>query len=156
MTPLRPKISCTTPICGQRSQNDGHSRGVGLRHGFFSSRAIFGYNGIRHQRNGPQLIGFDATEALAANDGTSDPQLVCARLSELEAVWAAIERLPVLYREAVVLRDIQGCSYKEMAAIMACPVGTIMSRLARARERLKQSLAEPDPHRPDHRTLRME
>lgn len=121
------------------------------------------YNEVRHRRNGPKFIGFDATETLAANDASSDPQLVCARLSELEAVRAAIERMPALYREVVVLRYIEGFRYKEMAEIMACPVGTVMSRLARARERLKQSLAEPekivvltDPPKSDHRTIRME
>jgi len=49
----------------------------------------------------------------------------------------AIESLPVTYREVVVLRDIEGLSYKEISMVLDCPAGTVMSRLARAREKLR-------------------
>jgi RNA polymerase sigma-70 factor (ECF subfamily) len=54
----------------------------------------------------------------------------------------AIEELPVDFREVVVLRELEGLSYKEIAAVIGTPIGTVMSRLARARERL---LAVLDP-----------
>ena len=53
----------------------------------------------------------------------------------------ALEALPVAFREVVVLRELEGLSYKEIAAITEVPLGTVMSRLARARKRLQQCLA---------------
>ena len=48
----------------------------------------------------------------------------------------AVEELPVDFREVIVLRELEGLSYKEIAAIVGVPLGTVMSRLSRARERL--------------------
>jgi RNA polymerase sigma-70 factor (ECF subfamily) len=56
-------------------------------------------------------------------------------------VRAAVDSLPVIWREIIVMRDMEDLSYAEIAAIVGCPVGTVMSRLARAREALRQSLA---------------
>ena len=50
--------------------------------------------------------------------------------------------MPVEFREIVILRELEGLSYKEIAAIAEIPQGTVMSRLARARERLRQRLAD--------------
>jgi RNA polymerase sigma-70 factor, ECF subfamily len=55
-----------------------------------------------------------------------------------EAVDALIARLPLHLREAVMLRDLQGLSYREIAAVLACPVGTVMSRLHRGRAALRK------------------
>jgi RNA polymerase sigma-70 factor (ECF subfamily) len=49
--------------------------------------------------------------------------------------------LPFEYREAVVLREVHGYSYKEIAEVAGVPIGTVMSRLARARQRLRDALA---------------
>jgi RNA polymerase sigma-70 factor (ECF subfamily) len=57
-------------------------------------------------------------------------------------VWEALEGLPSAFREIVVLREIDGMSYKEIATIANVPIGTVMSRLARARKRLQRSLAK--------------
>jgi RNA polymerase sigma-70 factor, ECF subfamily len=53
----------------------------------------------------------------------------------------ALDALPVEFREVIVLREIEGLSYKDIAAIADVPQGTVMSRLARARKRLQQWLA---------------
>ena len=58
-----------------------------------------------------------------------------------EAVRAAIEQLPPEFREVITLRELENCSYKEIADIGGIPVGTVMSRLARARSQLGQILA---------------
>jgi RNA polymerase sigma-70 factor (ECF subfamily) len=74
-----------------------------------------------------------------------NPEALLVRQEEKQSALAAIEALPVELREVVVLRELEGLSYKDIAAIADIPVGTVMSRLARARERLQQSLGEcPD------------
>ena len=55
----------------------------------------------------------------------------------------AIEQLPVDFREVPVLPEIEGSSHKEIAEVIRIPIGTVMSRLARARERLSTMLKKP-------------
>lgn len=59
----------------------------------------------------------------------------------------AIDMLPEAHREVVLLRDIEGLSYAEIAAVLGCPAGTVMSRLARARDHLRQVLCSFSPDR---------
>jgi len=51
--------------------------------------------------------------------------------------------LPLLHRQAVELRELEDCSYQEMADIIDCPIGTVMSRLHHARHRLAEDLSPP-------------
>jgi RNA polymerase sigma-70 factor (ECF subfamily) len=62
------------------------------------------------------------------------------RRADSRALRMAMEGLPTEFREIVVLRDLEGLSYKEIAEVADLPIGTVMSRLARARSRLKQAL----------------
>ncbi len=71
--------------------------------------------------------------------------MVYLRKLELEDIQMAINTLPALYREIIVLRDIEGFSYQEIASMLSCPAGTVMSRLGRAREKLRRSLAQWQP-----------
>src|SRR5439155_22945290 len=71
-----------------------------------------------------------------------DPEQSLMRAEDQQSVRRAVEGLPVDLREVVVLRELEGLSYKEIAAIAGIPMGTVMSRLARARERLQQSLRD--------------
>jgi RNA polymerase sigma-70 factor, ECF subfamily len=57
-------------------------------------------------------------------------------------VRKAIEKLPDAYREVIVLREFEELSYEEIAQVLDCPCGTVMSRLSRARERLKEMLQQ--------------
>ena len=57
-----------------------------------------------------------------------------------EQIGEALENLPAMYREAFVLRELEGLSYKEIASITEVPIGTVMSRLARARKQLRERL----------------
>jgi len=69
-----------------------------------------------------------------------DPETLLLRKEDRDSVRQAVEALPVELREVVVLRELEGLSYKEIAAIAAIPMGTVMSRLARARTRLQLRL----------------
>ena len=60
--------------------------------------------------------------------------------SDRAELRAALDELVPEYREAIVLREIQGLSYKEIAAVTGTPIGTVMSRLSRARRRLQEAL----------------
>ena len=62
-----------------------------------------------------------------------------------DALRAALDELPPEYREAVVLRELEGLSYKEVAAVTGVPIGTVMSRLSRGRGLLRQTLAGRRP-----------
>jgi len=75
-------------------------------------------------------------------DHSSDLPADSAALEESDRaiLQAALAQLPPEYREVIVLREIEGLSYKEIAAVTGAPLGTIMSRLARARTRLAQAL----------------
>jgi RNA polymerase sigma factor (sigma-70 family) len=71
-----------------------------------------------------------------------DPERQLLREDQKQSVRRAVEELPVDLREVIVLREMEGLSYKEIAAIAEIPQGTVMSRLARARERLRQRLGD--------------
>ena len=66
----------------------------------------------------------------------------------LSDVRAAVDSLPVPWREIIVMRDIEDFSYTQIAAALECPIGTVMSRLARARAALRQILTGPCSVRP--------
>jgi len=81
----------------------------------------------------------DETAALAALSA-EDLEGAIIAAQDREAVQRAIDGLPIAMREAIVLRDINGLSYKEVAEAIGAPIGTVMSRLARARAALAQAL----------------
>lgn len=79
----------------------------------------------------------DAEETSAAGkEPTTDetPESVLAAREIAEAVNGAMQALPEDLRQAVTLREIEGLSYEEIAALMNCPIGTVRSRIFRARE----------------------
>ena len=92
---------------------------------------------LRQGRSGPDFVPLNE-ECMAADE--DDPQAVLFRIWERDEVRAALLQLPRDFAEIIVLRDIEEFSYKELAKIIDCPVGTVMSRLARARGKFKQIL----------------
>jgi RNA polymerase sigma-70 factor (ECF subfamily) len=74
-----------------------------------------------------------------------NPEVAALRMADRELVQASVNALPLEFREAVVLREIHGYSYREIAEICAVPIGTVMSRLARGRRLLQQALAGDAP-----------
>jgi RNA polymerase sigma-70 factor (ECF subfamily) len=77
-------------------------------------------------------------------DVSLDPEAQMMQQQTVEQVRRAIEALPTDFREVLVLRELEGLSYKEIAAIVGIPLGTVMSRLARGRERFEGVLASSD------------
>lgn len=96
----------------------------------------------------------DVEERVQAERGADMEELISmnpeggliARADEAH-LRAEIEKLPPEFREALVLRDIQGLEYREIAVVTSVPVGTVMSRLARARRRLISAIADERPDR---------
>ena len=70
-----------------------------------------------------------------------NPELSAIQASERDQLEQAIENLPAEFREVLILRELEEMSYKEISDISGIPIGTVMSRLARARKRLQQCLA---------------
>ena len=70
-----------------------------------------------------------------------NPESLAVQSDEREQLTKALEALPARSREVLVLRELEGCSYKEIAEITGIPLGTVMSTLSRARERLQRTLA---------------
>ena len=62
-----------------------------------------------------------------------------------EQVRQALEQLPLDFREAIVLREMEGLSYKEISTTIGVPLGTVMSRLSRGRDWLRRILSAPTP-----------
>lgn len=86
---------------------------------------------------------FDETlHAVPTGDATT-PEARAIASGERERLARALEELPPRFREVLVLRELEGCSYKEIADIAGIPIGTVMSALARARRRLQEALAAP-------------
>lgn len=75
-------------------------------------------------------------QPLTDEPGHDDPSAELAQRESADLVWEALLTLPLHYREAVVLCDLQGLSYEEAATALGCAVGTVRSRLHRGREQL--------------------
>ena len=94
----------------------------------------------RNRAPSPATATADALDAVAAPACNPEAQLVLKE--DRESLIRAIDALPTEFREAIVLRELEGLSYKEIARIAEIPLGTVMSRLARAREQLHALLGQ--------------
>ncbi len=99
----------------------------------------------RHHRD--HSVSYDEpsvrAEVDAQRSGTADPrspEQIAESECEQQRIRQAIESLPVEFREVAVLRELEELSYKEIGLVLDIPLGTVMSRIARARDRLRQSL----------------
>lgn len=96
-------------------------------------------NQLRKVRWTPQALDTE-TDAVASPAG--DPHLHYISKLEIAQVRDAIQQLPAEFREIIILREYEELSYQEIAEILQCPPGTVMSRLARARSRLRSILLD--------------
>ena len=84
----------------------------------------------------------DETEVGLREDPGPDPEADLIRKADVAAVESAIGALPRLYREVLVLHDINDLSYKEIATMLSIPIGTVMSRLSRARRQIATQIGQ--------------
>jgi RNA polymerase sigma-70 factor (ECF subfamily) len=90
-----------------------------------------------------RMITMDEEEDSPALPTTfSTPESLLLQRSGNDAVQCAIEQLPVIFREVILLCDVEDTSYRETAEILSIPIGTVMSRLARARKVVRESLGK--------------
>jgi len=103
-------------------------------------RVCFTAYGADHL-SGADVISIDAAGPQLVDD-REQPDAATSRLQVQQRVRDAIDQLPPLLREAIVLRELQDLSYAEIATVTQVPVGTVMSRLSRARTRLAGALQD--------------
>ena len=101
------------------------------------------YTWRRRRRADPATASFDDELPEGALAGES-PEEALILAAGADALHAAIHRLPDEFREVIVLRELEGLSYREIGEVTGVPVGTVMSRLSRARGRLREAL-DPTP-----------
>ena len=99
------------------------------------------YTMMQQHRTSEFETPFDE-ELHSPDPDNDDPEAVLLQSISTQQLRDAIEELPLDYREVFVLRELEGLSYNEIATIAAVPLGTVMSRLARARKRLQSSLSQ--------------
>ncbi len=110
--------------------------GPGMKSWLFAILHNVWRNEVRRRRPTGRLD--EAVEQLPSDE--PDPLTSVDRQQAGSRVLSAIEHLPDPFREAIVLRCVEGFSYQEMAQVVGCPAGTVMSRLARARALLRRAL----------------
>jgi RNA polymerase sigma factor (sigma-70 family) len=96
------------------------------------------------EKNRPLEMKTEFNEELHSQPG-ANPESLAIASDNREQLTRALETLPARFREVLVLRELEGCSYKEIAAITTIPIGTVMSALSRARQRLQQALTQRAP-----------
>jgi RNA polymerase sigma-70 factor (ECF subfamily) len=101
------------------------------------------FNQLRKRRNGPQMVEIEAEDGVANSivEPSKDSHDLYVSKIEAEQVRAPIQELPVDFREIILLREYEELSYLEIASVLDCPVGTVMSRLGRARAKLRALLS---------------
>jgi RNA polymerase sigma factor (sigma-70 family) len=94
----------------------------------------------RADRGDRSIVPFTDEAVNTLSDALETDALAIER-SERAAIERALAELPAEFREVIVLREVQDLSYKEISDVVGVPIGTVMSRLARARKRLALALS---------------
>jgi RNA polymerase sigma factor (sigma-70 family) len=107
------------------------------------------YTWLKGQGQSESQVEFDeerdgATDGPIPSTTGQNPEQLLMRLQDRERIDKAIEGLPLIFREVIVLRELEELSYEQIAEAVAIPLGTVMSRLARARALLRTMLGRGD------------
>lgn len=98
------------------------------------------YSFLEKRRPADSVQEFDETVRVPSVE-KPDAETLLVRSAESQALQEALEELPIAFREALILREIEDLSYKEIAEVMEIPIGTVMSSLARGRAQLRKILS---------------
>jgi len=120
-------------------QFSGGFRGGDVRAWLLTIVRNTAYRWLRKTRAYEPIVQFDE-EVHTSSIGTWDPEELLLRNADGRLVEKALSDLPVRFREILVLRELEGLSYKEIADIMDVPIGTVMSTLSRARDRFRDGV----------------
>jgi RNA polymerase sigma-70 factor (ECF subfamily) len=128
--------------------------GGSLKVGLFTILRNAWLNQVRKRRFGPQFFGIAGCHDIPDGIGQPSKDAHDNYMSKMERtrVQGAIQKLPIDFREIIVLREHEELSYREIASVLGCPVGTVMLRLATARTELRNMLSgvmEPVPVPPE-------
>ncbi len=104
------------------------------------------YSLRRDRRDGSATVFDEELHSEAVDAESADAAAL--RAAARESLEAALQQLPVEFREVIVLRELQGLSYKEICEVARVPIGTVMSRLSRARQRLQRALTPESEQSP--------
>jgi RNA polymerase sigma-70 factor (ECF subfamily) len=119
-------------------------RGENSRAWFLSIVRNASFTALKRNRMDASNVVFDE-ELHEVETPPMEAGVALDRAQDRQTVRAAIEQLPLEFREAITLRELEGLSYKEIADIADVPIGTVMSRLARARRHLQMILSKTYP-----------
>jgi len=104
------------------------------------------FNELRKRRSAPHIVEIDgeesAADGLVGNAKNSHEIFVSGE--DTQRVRSAISKLPLEFKEIILLREFEELSYQEIADVLECPVGTVMSRLGRARAKLRSVLTDTE------------
>ena len=117
----------------------GALRGSDARAWFLTIVRNAFYDWSKRNRPAQEVPDDGSTLDLAEDPTAIDPEQAAVRSSDARVLSEAIEQLPDAFREVLILRELEDLSYKEIARIANIPIGTVMSRLARARSLLQRS-----------------
>jgi RNA polymerase sigma factor (sigma-70 family) len=98
---------------------------------------------LKRNRSTSTIVGLE-DQLEDPSEPSPDPEEMLLISLNREQVRRALEQLPAEFREAIVLRELEGLSYKEIAGTVGVPMGTVMSRLSRGREWLRRILSSPE------------
>lgn len=105
------------------------------------------FSSARIERVQGELFAPEIEEEAAPDPDACTPEMLLIRSSEVLTVRRAIEALPAPFRETLVLRDLEELSYRDVSTVTGAPIGTVMSRLSRARRMLAAALAGEEEER---------
>ena len=101
------------------------------------------YTRLKQNRMAEFIDAFDEEVHGTENDG-GNPEAILVEKVNVQGLRQALEELPPEFREVIVLRELEEMSYSQIAELLAIPMGTVMSRLARGRQRLQQLLTNSE------------
>jgi len=94
------------------------------------------------KKNQPRQLATEFDESIHSGPPAANPETLMLQNADSKLVERVLTALPVRFREILVLRELEGLTYKEIAGVVGVPIGTVMSSLSRARDRFRQAFNE--------------